>query len=111
MNWLAISLTALLSATLTCSVIAWWLQYRVRPRFMEQMDEEFRLRLKEASDVISARVEEAVRKGVRDGFTSLASKEVIQGTTRNIARTSAGFVEDSLGRILGRRPSKGDDQE
>jgi hypothetical protein len=111
MDWLTILVTALLSAALTCSVIAWWLQNRVRPRFLEQMDEEFRLRLKEASDVISARVEEAVRKGVRDGFTSLASKEVIQGTTRNIARTGAGFVEDSLGKILGRRPSRSDDQE
>jgi hypothetical protein len=111
MDWLTILVTALLSAALTCSVIAWWLQNRVRPRFLEQMDEEFRLRLKEASDVISARVEESVRKGVRDGFTSLASKEVIQGTTRNIARTGAGFVEDSLGKILGRRPPRSDDQE
>jgi len=34
MNWLAIVLTAFLSAALTCSVIAWWLQYQVRPRFM-----------------------------------------------------------------------------
>jgi hypothetical protein len=111
MNWAAIILTAILSSALTCTVIAWWLQHYARPRFLEQMDEEFRARLKEASDVISARVEEAVRKGVREGFTSLASKEVIQGTTRNIARTGAGFVEDSLGKILGRRSPRDTDQE
>jgi|SRR5690554_2080253 len=110
MNWLTIVATALLSAALTCSVIAWWVQYRVRPRFMAQLDEEFRQRLKEASDVMAARVEDAVSRGVRDGFTSLASKEVIQGTTRTIARTGAGFVEDSLDKILGRRPSKGGSQ-
>ena len=111
MNWLAIFVTAALSAALTCLVIAWWLQYRVRPRFMAQLDEEFRQRLKEASDVMAVRVEEAVSRGVREGVTSLASREVIQGTTRNIARTGAGFVEDSLGKILGRRPPKGSDQE
>lgn len=111
MNWLAIGVTAVLSAALTCSVIAWWLQHRVRPRFMAQLDEEFRQRLKEASDVMAARVEEAVSRGVREGVTSLASREVIQGTTRNIARTGAGFVEDSLGKILGRRPTRGGDQE
>jgi hypothetical protein len=111
MNWLAIAVTALLSASLTCAALAWWLQYRARPRIMAQLDEEFRLRLKEASDVLAVRVEEAVRRGVRDGFTSLASKEVIQGTTRNIARTGAGFVEDSLGRILGRRPIRDDEPE
>jgi hypothetical protein len=110
MNWAAIMLTAIFSSILTCSVIAWWLQYRVRPRFMAQLDEEFRQRLKEASDVMAARVEVAVSRGVRDGVTSLASREVIQGTTRNIARTGAGFVEDSLGKILGRRPPKGDEQ-
>jgi hypothetical protein len=111
MNWLAIFVTAALSAALTCLVIAWWLQYRVRPRFMAQLDEEFRQRLKEASDVMAVRVEEAVSRGVREGVTSLASREVIQGTTRNIARTGAGFVEDSLGKILGRRSPRGSDQE
>lgn len=111
MDWLTILLTALASALLTCLLISWWLRYRVRPRLMAELDQEFRLRLKEASDVLAARVEEAVRKGVRDGFTSLASREVLQGTTRNIARTGAGIVEESLGRILGRRPAREDDQE
>lgn len=107
MTGLTIILTALASALCTCLILAWWWQQWARPRLMAQLDEEFRLRLKEASDVISARVEEAVRKGVRDGFTSLASREVLEGTTRNIARTGAGLVEDSIGRILGRR--RGDD--
>lgn len=111
MNWLAMIVTAVLSAALTCSVIAYWLQYRVRPRFMSQLDEEFRQRLKEASDVMAARVEDAVSRGVREGFTSLASKDVIQGTTRTIARTGAGFVEDGIGKIFGRRPVKGGSQD
>lgn len=111
MDWLTVILTALASAWLTCALMAAWLRYRVRPRLLAQLDEEFRLRLKEASDVLALRVEEAVRKGVREGFTSLASREVLQGTTRNIARTGAGLVEDSLGRILGRRPPRDSDQE
>lgn len=111
MAGLTIILTALASALCTCLILGWWWQYRARPRLMAQLDDEFRQRLKEASDVMSARVEEAVRKGVRDGFTSLASREVLEGTTRNIARTGAGLVEDSIGRILGRRRASDDNAD
>lgn len=103
---------AMLSAVLTCVSLAAWTQYWLRPRLMQQLDEEFRSRLAEASDVLAARVEDAVRRGVIDGVTRLGTREVIEGATRNFARTGAGLVEDSLGRILGRGQRRGGgDQE
>ena len=103
MYWLAIVATALLSGLFTCLLMGYWIRVYLWPRLMAEIDEEFRQRLKEASDVLGDRVERSVRKGVVDGVTSLASREVLSGTTRNIARGGAELVEESLGWILRRR--------
>lgn len=103
-------LVALGSAAVACMALAMWMTLWLKPRLEKQFDEEFRVRLAEASDVLAARVEEAVRKGVMDGFTRLASKEVLEGTTRNIARTGADIFEEGIGRILGRRSGRRDQE-
>lgn len=103
MNWWAILITAVLCAVLSCALTATWIRYRITPRLKEDLDREFQVRLEHASDVLSERVEQAVRRGVVDGFTGLASREVLEDTTRNIARSGAEFVEERLGRIFGRR--------
>lgn len=103
--WILIVI-ALGSAAVACAVLALWMTLWLKPRLAREFDEEFKQRLEEASDVLAARVEDAVRRGVMDGFTRLASKEVIEGTTRTIAKTGADFVEDSFGRIFGRRPTR-----
>ena len=103
MYWLAIVATALLSGLVTCVLMGYWIRSRLWPQLMAEIDEEFRVRLQEASDVLGDRVEHSVRKGVVDGVTSLASREVLSGTTRNLARGSAELMEESLGWILRRR--------
>lgn len=103
MFWISILATALISALLTCWLLGYWFRSRLWPKLLMEIDEEFQVRLKEASDVLGERVERSVRKGVVDGVTSLASREVLSGTTKNIARSGAGMVEDGLGWILGRR--------
>ena len=103
MFWISIIVTALLSAVVTCLLLTYWFRSRLWPQLLAEIDEEFRVRLQEASDVLGERVERSVRKGVVDGVTSLASREVLSGTTRNIARSGAGMVEDGLGWILGRK--------
>jgi len=109
-GWMVVA-AAVLSAVLTCVALATWTQYWLRPRLMKQLDEEFRVRLAEASDVLAERVEDAVRRGVIDGVTRIGTREVIEGATRNIARTGAGLVEDSLGRILGRQNRRSTDPD
>ncbi len=102
MNWLLIVATALLSSLLTCVLAFAWFQLRIRPSLMDQLDEEFRYRLDEASEVIGERVEEAVRAGLVEGVTALGSREVLEGTTRNLARSSAEIVEERVNRMFGR---------
>jgi hypothetical protein len=48
-----------------------------------------------------------VRKGIQEGVVSLASRETLEGTTRNLARSSAELMEDRLNRIFGGRGSRG----
>ena len=102
MNWLLIIATALLSSLLTCALVVAWFQLRIRPSLMQQLDDEFRYRLDEASEVIGERVEEAVRAGLVEGVTALGSREVLEGTTRNLARSSAEIVEERVNRMFGR---------
>lgn len=104
MDWLVIIATAVLSSLFTCLLAFGWFQLRTRPSLMAQLDEEFRYRLDEASEVIGERVEEAVRTGLVEGVTALGSREVLEGTTRNLAKTSAEIVEDRVNRIFGGRP-------
>ena len=106
MNWLAIAVTAVLCAVISCALTAYWLKQRVFPSLLDTLEKEFEERLAQASDVLGERVEQSVRKGVVDGFTALASKEVLDGTTRAIAKTGAEFVEERLGRIFGRRTDR-----
>lgn len=96
MFWLQIAVTALFSAILTCILMGYWFKTRLWPQLWQQVDQEFRQRLEEASDVIGGRVETSVRKGVVDGVTSFATPQGISGTTRTIAKSSVDFVGDSL---------------
>lgn len=109
MDWLAIVITAVLCGVSACVITALWFRYRELPRAKAELDRALRSRIDAGADVIAERVEDAVRRGVTDGFTNLARREVLEDTTRNIARTGAEFVEERLGRIFGRRPR--DDQE
>lgn len=109
MNWFAIIVTALLCGVSACVITALWFRHRELPRAKAELDRALRSRIDEGADVIAERVEQAVRRGVTDGFTNLARREVLEDTTRNIARTGAEFVEERLGRIFGRRTR--DDQE
>lgn len=101
--WMSIIVTAVLSSLLTVSIAALWFQFRTRPSLMRQLDEEFRDRLGEASEVIGERVEEAVRQGLIEGVSALPTREFLEGTTRTLARTSAEMVEERVNRLFRRR--------
>ena len=112
MTWMMIIATAALSSLFTVVAAFLWFRFRTRPSLMRQLDEEFRDRLAEASDVIGERVEEAVRQGLIEGVSALPTREVLEGTTRTLARTSAEMVEDRVNRLFRRRRSqRGSDRE
>lgn len=106
MDWLMIVVTALLSALLTLAALALWMNLHIRPRVAQDLEALLREQAEIAADLMAAKVEEAVRRGIVDGVTSLPTREVLQGTTRNIARTSVEIVEDRLGSLFGRRRPK-----
>jgi hypothetical protein len=105
-NWMPILVTAFLSSLFTVIAASLWFRFRTRPSLMRQLDEEFRDRLAEASDVIGERVEQSVRQGVVEGVSALASREVLEGTTRTLAKTSAEMVEERVNRLFRRRSGR-----
>lgn len=112
MTWMTIIATAGLSSLFTVVAASLWFRFRTRPSLMRQLDEEFRDRLQEASEVIGERVEDAVRQGLVEGVSALPTREVLEGTTRTLARTSAEMVEDRVNRLFRRRRhSRGPDGE
>ena len=106
MNWLMVAVTAVLSSMCTLLAVALWMNLHVRPRVAQDLETLLREQAEQAADLMAAKVEEAVRRGIVDGVTSLPTREVLQGTTRNIARTSVEIVEDRLGQLFGRRRPK-----
>lgn len=106
MDWLMIVAAALLSALLTLAALALWMNLHVRPRVARDLEALLREQAEMAADLMAVKVEEAVRRGIVDGVTSLPTREVLQGTTRNIARTSVEIVEGHLGSLFGRRRPK-----
>lgn len=109
MTWMTVAATGLLSGVSACVISALWFRYRELPRARKELERTLRERVDEGADVIAERVEAAVRRGVTEGFTGLARREVLEDTTRTIARTGAEFVEERLGRIFGRR-GRGDQE-
>ena len=95
--------TAIFSALFTLSVVAAWMHFIVSPRVAADLETLLREQADRAADLMAEKVEEGVRRGVIDGVTSIPTREVLQGTTRNIARTSVEIVESRLGQIFGRR--------
>lgn len=106
MDWLMVVATAVLSALVTLTALALWMNLHVRPRVAQDLETLLREQAEQAADLMAAKVEEAVRRGIVDGVTSLPTREVLQGTTRNIARTSVEIVEERLGQLFGRRRPK-----
>ena len=103
MDWLTILITSVISALITLAVIAAWMHFIVSPRVAADLEVLLREQSERAADLMAEKVEEGVRRGVIDGVTSIPTREVLQGTTRNIARTSVEIVESRLGQIFGRR--------
>lgn len=109
--WLMILLTGLVSAVLTVSGIAVWMHFHMAPRMAEDLEELLGREAERAADLMAEKVEEGVRRGVIDGVTQLPTREVLQDTTRNMARTSVEIVESRLGSIFGRRSRRSRDED
>ena len=104
---LLVAATALLSAALTA--IALVLVFR--RVLLPEMEQRLAARMEVAREEFAVSVERAVRKGVLDGVASIPSREVLQDTTRTIARTGMELMGDSLSSLLGRRGARREERK
>ncbi len=93
--------TAVLSSAMTLAVVALWGHFYFQPRLRDSMQKELDEQVENAAQVLSSRVEEGVRRGLVDGVRNLPSREVLEGASRSLARTSAEMVGERLGQIFG----------
>ncbi|WP_111656392.1 hypothetical protein [Isoalcanivorax indicus] len=103
MDWMMILATAVAASLMTLGVLAAWMKFFVSPSLARDLETLLKEQAEQAADLMAVKVEEAVRRGIVDGVTSLPTREVLQGTTRNIARTSVEIVEERLGSLFGKR--------
>jgi hypothetical protein len=80
-----------------------WAHFYFQPRLRDSLQRELDEQVEKAAQVLSDRVEEGVRRGLVEGVRNLPSKELLEGASRNLARTSAEMVGERLGQIFGRK--------
>lgn len=101
-----IVVSALLSAFVTLLVVALWGHFYFLPRLKRDLQKEMDEQAYKAARLISESVEDAVKKGLVDGVRSLPTREVIEHTSRSLAKSSSEIVGDRLGKFFGRREKK-----
>lgn len=104
---LLVAATALLSAAFTAVALV----VVFRRVLLPELEQRMAARMDVAREEFAVSVERAVRKGVLDGVASIPSREVLQDTTRTIARTGMELMGDSLSSLLGRRGARRDDRK
>lgn len=89
---LVIILTAILSSLMTLGIA----YYFIRRMVQERGDQTVRDITERLKNEVGPELEKRVAQGVRSGFASLPSREVIRDTTRNMAKTGVDLVGDTL---------------
>ena len=100
-TWIVAS--ALLSSLFTLVAVGVWAHFYFQPSLRDSLQRELDEQVEKAAQVLSDRVEEGVRRGLVEGVRNLPSKELLEGASRNLARTSAEMVGERLGQIFGRK--------
>jgi|SRR5699024_95083 len=105
MEWWWMLAGAALSAVFTLMLLGLWVQFVVRPSLVREVEKVIAQEAQKAAEVIATRVEVAVKKGLVDGVKALPSRDVLQDTTRTLAKTSAEIMEERISNIF--RPRRG----
>ncbi len=100
-TWVVAS--TLLISLFTLVAVGVWAHFYFQPRLRDSLQRELDEQVEKAAQVLSDRVEEGVRRGLVEGVRNLPSKELLEGASRNLARTSAEMVGERLGQIFGRK--------
>ena len=99
----AILLSAVLSAAITLTVVAIWGQVYFLPRLRRTVRQDIDEEARKAADLIAESVEEAVKRGINEGVRNLPTREMLEETSRSLARSSTEMVAERIGRFFGKK--------
>ncbi|GAA5114739.1 hypothetical protein [Alloalcanivorax gelatiniphagus] len=98
-----ILLTAVITAAITLLALALWAHFYLLPVLRRRLRGDLEEEARNAADLIAARVEEAVKRGINDGVRNLPTREMIEETSRSLARTSTEMVGERLSRFFNKK--------
>ncbi len=98
-----ILLTAVITAAITLFVVALWGHFHLQPRLMRALKRELDEEARKAADLIAASVEEAVKRGINDGVRNLPTREMLEETSRSLARSSTELVGERISKFFGKK--------
>lgn len=96
-------LTAVVTAAFTVATLALWAHYLLLPALRRGLRRDLDEEASKAADLIALRVEEAVKRGINDGVRNLPTREMIEETSRSLARTSSELVGERLSKFFGKK--------
>ncbi len=110
MNWTAIAVTGLISATTT--LIVMWLAYELvlKPRLQcraevlaDELEARVRAGVLSAGEELLPKFRQQVTAGFKDALLTAARGEHVEESVRAMARSGADLLEEGLGALLGRK--------
>lgn len=105
-GWLLVAAAG--SSLLTALLVYLILRWKVLPELERRVEQ----RIRASHDELAQAIERGVKRGLLDGVaSSLPSREVLQDTTRTIARTGMEMMGDSLNAWLGARRRRRTDRD
>ncbi|MBL7249406.1 hypothetical protein [Alloalcanivorax marinus] len=98
-----ILLTAVISSAITLFVVALWGHFYLQPRLKSGLKRELDEEARKAADLIAASVEEAVKRGINEGVRNLPTREMLEETSRSLARSSTELVGERISKFFGKK--------
>lgn len=96
-------LTAGITAAFTLLALALWAHFVLLPALRRGLRRDLDEEARKAADLIALRVEEAVKRGINDGVRNLPTREMIEETSRSLARTSSELVGERLSKFFSKK--------
>ena len=107
MIYITIIVTAIIVSAATAGLSYWVIMKKIKPRIEEDLDFIIQRRMEELTNEIKV----GVSQGIVDGVSKIPSLEVLEGTTRSIAKAGAGLVEGGLTTLFGNRRNRREDKK
>ncbi|WOA33157.1 hypothetical protein [Alloalcanivorax xenomutans] len=100
---LSVVVVALSSSALTLIVVSLWGHFYFQPKLRRTLEKDMEKQTRQAAEVIGESVEAAVKRGLADGLRNLPTREILEETSRSLARSGSEIVGERLGKFFGKK--------